>query len=110
MDYEIRKIIGQDVFVKEIGSHFWLINNVYVLAYDGYQLLDSDIIDYLDAENDDMLLYEGADKECVLHIFKTNSSPYVCEEYCYLSELSDKLMAAEARRAYDEYKSWAGSL
>jgi hypothetical protein len=108
MNYEIRKINGQDVFVKEIGNHFWLINNVYVLAYDGYQLSDFDIIDYLDAENDDMLPYKGADKECVLHIFKTNDSSDVCEEHCYLSELSDKSMAVEARRAYDEYKSWAG--
>lgn len=107
MNYEIRNINGQDVFVKNISDDFWLINDVYVLVCDGYELTDIHVLSLLSAKNRPVFPYCGAEKGCVLVVSKLNDGSFV-EEQAFLSELTDETISPLARRAYDEYKSWAG--
>jgi hypothetical protein len=104
--YEIRQIDGQDIFVKEIDSDFYLFNDTLVSVFPGYPMSDQRILSFLQRREDKVFPYGGAGKGEVL-VVGTSGSDTVCSVF-FLSEMIDQGRAELARRAYDEYKKWAG--
>ena len=106
--YQIRHIAGTAIFVKKICHNVWLFNDVFVSIFDGYELTDDAIFGFLDAKNDEFFPYGGAENDCVIGLSLSATSDDVIEGQYKLHDLGDDIFVRRARRAYGEYKSWAG--
>ena len=107
-DFEIREISGQKVFVKEIRPTFFLFNDVFVYVCDEFlPIPDEDIMSFLDRKNDPIFPYPGAANEAVIVVTLLKSGRF-CESPAVLGQLKEEAAIDDARRAYDEYKTWAG--
>lgn len=106
MKYEIRQIGTEKVFIKSIAHNFWLVNNAYISAFDGYELTDKEIMAQLSMFQDELFPYEGAENESVIGLSLSPVDGSVIAGYYHLFDFSDEI-AASAREAYNEYKNWS---
>ena len=105
---EIRNIDGKDVFVADIGDSLWLFNDVFVCFCDGQPVTDDVVSSFLDAKDDPICPYGGAENDCVLVQSKSKSGEdYYWGEY-FLDSFRDKDLVLKAKRAFNEYRSWSG--
>ena len=109
MSYEIRRIHGQDIFVKRIRDDFWLINDVFVnVDCKGVDMTSADrILSLLDFKDDPLFPYEGADKDVVISLSKSALDNSISASNNISLFCFDNDIIRDARRAFDEYKSWA---
>ena len=106
--YEIRNIDGISVFVVDIGDSLWLFNDVFVCFCDGRPVTDAVVLSFLDAKDDPICPYGGAENGCVLVQCKSRTNgKYFWGEYP-LGSLNDKALALKAERAFAAYRKWSG--
>ena len=102
--YEIRKINGKDVFVKNVKDNFWLFNDMYVVVAGDYEVTDKTVEKFLYWKTDEFFPYGGIEDENVLVEWKGRDG-YVIEEF-YLGSSTDTDLIKKARLAYEEYQNW----
>ena len=107
MNYEIRKINGQDVFIGKIASGFYLVNDVYLFVFEEFVLSDTNILFVLDCKKDIVYPYGGAAKDEVMALAESPISDKMLRMHYSLESLFPDNVVEAARSMYRKYVEWA---